>query len=295
MARLPNYIGVTTGRSVRPKSEETDFQTFAGLTMQVSRLMNRGLASLTIALLVISCSETTSTPDIGDDAPEPGTGDVILVQDNFNRATLAELLDPWTTDESTKELTTGRTGNAIRFPFRSGNTGPVLEESFPETTDIYFRYWYRLSPGADPTCGGRGESGFKWFMPWRRVGSRYTMGVGDLRGGPAGFENTGLEFSSHDNSSDRQPDPFVQNINKSKTFKTTADGAWHQYTLHVVTGTGGYEQIWIDGVLVLDNRAYNYDHDAEGIYLVKFPGNMVEWYDGCDFTLDIDDFVIWRK
>ena len=262
--------------------------------MQVSRLMNRGLVSLTIALLVISCAEATATPDIGDDAPEPGTGDVILHQDDFNRPTLAELIDPYSTS-GRQELTNGRSGNAIRFPYRSDNNGSLIEESFAETTDIYFRYWYRLSPGADPTCGGQGDSGFKWFMPWRRVGSRYTMGVGNLRGGPAGFENTGLEFSSHDNSSDRQPNPFMQNVDKTRTFRTTADGAWHQYTLHIVTGTGGYEQIWIDGVLVLDNRSYNYDHEAEGISMFQFPGTMVEWFAGCDFTLDIDDFVIWRK
>jgi hypothetical protein len=264
--------------------------------MRVSRLMNRGLASVTIALLAISCSATTSTPDIGQDAPEPGAGDVILWQDDFNRPTYAELIDPYGTDENITELiTNGRSGNAIRFPYRSGSYGPKISKSFPETTDIYFRYWYRLSPGADPTCGGEGESGFKWFMPWRRVDSRYTMGVSNLRGGPPGFENTGLEFTSHDNTSDRQPNPFTQNIDKSKTFRTTADGAWHLYTLHIVTGTGGYEQIWIDGVLVLDNRAYNYDHSAEGIYLAQFPGTMVEWHAGCEFNLDVDDFAIWRK
>ncbi len=262
--------------------------------MQVSRLVNRGLVSLTIALLMISCSEATSTPDIGDEAPEPGTGDVILHQDDFNRPTLAELIDQYATS-GRQELTTGRSGNAIRFPYRADNYGTLIEEGFPEATDVYFRYWYRLSPGADPTCGGRGDSGFKWFMPWRRLGSRYTMGVGNLSGGPAGFLNTGLEFSSHDNSSDRQPNPFMQNVDKTRTFRTTADGAWHQYTLHIVTGTGGYEQIWIDGVLVLDNRSYNYDHDAEGISMVQFPGTMVEWHTGCDFNLDIDDFVIWRK
>jgi hypothetical protein len=273
--------------------------------MEVSRLMNRGLASLTIALLAISCSQTTSTPDIGTDSPEPEAGDVILWLDDFNRPTLADILagPPHPTDrqdyEGTsrgpKEVTDGRSGNALRFPYTAASNGPLIEEDFTPTTDVYFRYWYRLSPGADPTCGGRGESGFKWFMAWRRVGDRYTMGVTNLRGGPAGFENTGLEFASHDNSSDRQPNPFMQNIDKSKTFRTTADGAWHKYTLHIVTGNGGYEQIWIDDVLVLDNRSYNYDHDPEGISLFQFPGTMVEWHDGCDFNVDIDDFVIWRK
>jgi hypothetical protein len=255
-----------------------------------------GAASLTV----------TAVPAAGV-SPEPGAGDVILWLDDFNRPTLADILagpiDPATseredyegTSRGPKEVTDGRSGNALRFPYTAASNGPLIEETFAPTTDVYFRYWYRLSPGADPTCGGRGESGFKWFMAWRRVGDRYTMGVTNLRGGPAGFENTGLEFASHDNSSDRQPNPFMQNIDKSKTFRTTADGAWHKYTLHIVTGNGGYEQIWIDDVLVLDNRSYNYDHDPEGISLFQFPGTMVEWHDGCDFNVDIDDFVIWRK
>jgi hypothetical protein len=133
-------------------------------------------------------------------------------------------------------------------------------------------------------------------MPWRLTTTlRYTMGVGNLSGGPSGFTNTGLEFSSHDNTSSNEPNPFMQNINKTKTFKTTADGAWHEYTLHVVTGNGGYEQIWVDGVLVLDNSAYKYDHDPNGIGLIQFPGTMVQWFSGCDFTVDIDDLAIWHK
>ena len=286
---------ILTGRAVTWSSGNTAIATVSGSGLVTTLVVGNANITATSGVASGTASLTVTPVPPAGFSPEPAPGDVILVQDDFNRPTLAEVLDPWTTNESTKELTTGRTGNAIRFPYRTGNTAPLIEEDFAETTDIYFRYWYRLSPGADPTCGGRNESGFKWFMPWRRIDSRYTMGVGDLRGGPVGFENTGLEFSSHDNTSDRQPAPFMQNIDKSKTFRTTADGAWHQYTLHIVTGTGGYEQIWIDGVLVLDNRSYNYDHSAEGIYLVQFPGNMVEWHAGCDFNLDIDDFVIWRK
>jgi hypothetical protein len=116
-----------------------------------------------------------------------------------------------------------------------------------------------------------------------------------LSGGPAGFESVGMEFSTHDNSSVRQPAPFVQNVNKSKRFNTTNDGQWHKYTLHVVTGTGGYEQIWIDDVKVLDSQAYAYDHSAQGISSIALPGTMVQWFAGCEFTLDIDDIAVWHK
>ena len=229
-------------------------------------------------------------------APEPAAAKVILWQDNFNRSSVAKLLAPYVSRGALELVTDGHSGHAIRFPYTAGSWDNLIEKQFPITTDIYFRYWYRLSRSADPTCRGRGQSGFKWFMPWRiNTVLRYTMGVGNLPGGPRGSQNTGLEFSSHDNTSTGEPNPFMQNINKSKTFKTTADGAWHKYTLHVVTGNGGYEQIWIDGILVLDNSTYHYDHDPNGIGLIQFPGAMVRWFSGCDFTVDVDDLAIWKK
>jgi len=63
----------------------------------------------------------------------------------------------------------------------------------------------------------------------------------------------------------------------------------------VVTGNGGYEHIWVYSLLVLDNSYYHYDHSSQGISLVQFPGTMVQWYSGCEFTVDVDDFVIWHK
>jgi hypothetical protein len=251
------------------------------------------------ALSNIAAASTTGStpppPPPPTGSPEPEAGDAIIWQDNFNRATQAELVAPYNKRGVQQLITDGHSGQGIRFPYTASSWDNLIEKFFTSTTDIYFRYWYRLSPGADPTCGGRNDSGFKWFMPWRQFDPRYTMGVSNLRGGPVGFENTGLEFSSHDNSSSAEPNPFMQNINKTKTFRTTADGAWHEYTLHVVTGNGGYEQIWVDGLLVLDNSSYHYDHSAEGINMIQFPGTMVSWYSGCEFTVDVDDFVIWHK
>jgi len=237
----------------------------------------------------------TPVPAPGGAGPEPGAGDVMLWQDDFNKATLTELGAPYAKRGAMELIADGHSGSAARFPYTASSWDNLIEKSFDTSTDVYFRYYYRLSPGADPTCGGRGIAGFKWFMPWRYTADRYTMGVGDLQGGPAGSENTGLEFSTHDNTSTRMPNPFMQNINKTKTFKTTADGAWHEYTLHVVTGNGGYEQIWIDGLLVLDSSGYGYDHNPDGIGFIQFPGTMVSWFDGCDWTIDVDDLAIWHK
>jgi hypothetical protein len=107
--------------------------------------------------------------------------------------------------------------------------------------------------------------------------------------------NAGLEFSTHDNSSARQPNPNLQNVAKAPRFGTTNDGQWHKYTLHVVTGNGGYEQIWVDEKLVLDNSAAGYDHSPVGISLIQFPGAVVN-FSGCsNFTIDVDDLVIWHR
>jgi len=223
---------------------------------------------------------------------------VILLQDDFNKATVALQLAPYAyAPGDYSRVTDGHNGEAIRVSYNAAAWNNVFGANLASVaTDAYYRYWYRTSPGADPTCGGKNQSGFKWFMTERfDPNPRYTHGVGRLPGGPAGFENTGMEFSTHDNSSTREPNPFMQNVNKSKRFDTTNDGQWHEYTIHIVTGNGGYEQIWIDGLKVLDSQAYGYDHSSIGIAVIGLPGNMVAWYSGCDFYVDIDDLVVWHK
>jgi len=229
--------------------------------------------------------------------PEPGAGDAILWQDNFDKATITDLLAPYP-HAGQFSLTSGHSGNAIRVSYNSSswNTNLFGRTLSVTSTDTYFRYWYRLSPGADPTCGGRNWSGFKWFMTRRPdPAPRYTHGVSMLTGGPAGYTNTGLEFTTHDNSSTQEPNPFAQNVNKTIKFSTTADGNWHEYTIHIVVGNGGYEQIWVDGTKVLDSQAYAYDHSSIGINDFSLPGTMVQWYSGCEFTVDIDDLAVWHK
>ena len=257
----------------------------------------RLIRSIATGALVIACS-STSPSQLETRAPEPGVDDVILVQDDFNGATIALQLAGYDyAPGDYARITDGHSGEAVRVSYNAGAWNNVFGKVLPSiATDAYYRYWYRTSPGADPTCGGRNQSGFKWFMTQRDdPNPRYTHGVGGLPGGPPGKENVGMEFSTHDNSSTREPNPFMQNINKSKRFDTTNDGQWHKYTLHVVTGNAGYEQIWIDGLKVLDSQGYGYDHSAIGIALFGLPGNMVQWYAGCEFTIDIDDLAIWHK
>jgi hypothetical protein len=256
-------------------------------------------------VIIIACSNTSAplsqetAPPASEPAPEPGANDVILLQDDFNRPTVAAQLAPYASAGAFTRVTDGHSGEALRVSYQSSswNTNTIDRALSSVATDAYYRYWYRLSSGADVSCGGKNSSGFKWFMTHRPgdVAPRYTHGVTRLPGGPRGFENVGLEFSTHDVSSTREPNPFQSNINKSKRFNTTNDGQWHEYTLHVVTGNSGYEQIWVDGVKVLDSKGFGYDHSAVGIESISFPGTMVQWFSGCEFTIDVDDLVVWHK
>ncbi len=265
----------------------------------MSNWIGRVFTVAALSLVACTCSSGSSStapshPDVT--APEPGASDVTLWEDNFDKSTVAAMTADYATRGDIR-VTTGRSGQAVRFAYSDASYDNLFEKNFSTTTDIYFRFFYRLSRGADPTCNERGDSGMKWFMAWRAdPNPRYTMGVGHLDGGPASaLPNAGNEFTTHDNSSSQMPNPFLSNVNKTLRFSTTNDGNWHEYTLHIVTGNGGYEQIWIDGVKVLDNSSYHYDHSPIGISMVQFPGTVVSWYSGCDFTIDIDDLTIWHK
>jgi len=255
------------------------------------RALAPGEASVRAAVGAVA--GTVVIPITEQPAPEPGPGATIRWRDEFDSYTTnAQISGPYATRGSVRTAP-GRSGNGVIFEYTAAESDNLIERTFPATTDIYIRYWFRTSPGADPSCNGRNGSGFKWFMAWREGAPRYTMGVSMLDNGGPGSPRRGLEFTTHDNSSQRQPNPFLQNVSKAKRFDTVNDGQWHKYTLHIVTGNGGYEQVWIDDLLVLDNRRYVYDHSPVGISMVNFPGNMVSWHSGCEFSITIDDLVIW--
>lgn len=241
-----------------------------------------------IAALVAPPVDTTPAPrpPVQGNAPEPTSTSTILFRDDFERA--AASISAGYAKRGTSSLTDGHAGAAIRFSYGANSDDNLIEKAFTITTDLYVRYWFRLSKGADPTCGGSNPSGMKWFMLWRSVGNRYTMGVGDLGG-------TRLAFTSHDNGSTDQPNPFEQNITKAVRFGTVNDGQWHKYTAHVVTGPAGYEQLWIDGTLILDNSANTYGHEAGGIALIQLPGAVVN-IAGCSaFSIDVDELAVWAR
>ena len=222
---------------------------------------------------------------------------MILWSDDFNKSSAAAALTPYATRGDVRWIADGRTGSALRFAYSGASFDNLIEREFEVTRDLNFRFDYRTSVGADPSCGGQNDSGIKWFMAWRPNGEpRYTMSVTNADGVPwQGRANAGSEFTSHDNSSVRQPAQMLSNIDHSVRLTTTNDGRWHEYVLHIRTGDGGYEQIWVDGVRVLDSYGLGYDHSATGISMIQLPGTMVRWFAGCDFYIDIDNLVVWHK
>ena len=275
----------------------------------MSLLKYRFLATLLIAFQALNCAEggpsAVDPPLPPGTAPEPVAGDRVLLQDSFDGATVADQVAPYATRGTIQRVTDGHSGAAIRFAYSASSTDNLIEANFTTTQDVYIRYWFRTNPGADPTNGNVGSSGMKWFMAWRPNSNiRYTMALASLdnaAGPPSAEPNAGGEFTSHDQSSAQEYNPFLQNISKTPRWRNTNDGQWHKYTVHIVTGTGttdtrsGYEQIWIDGILVLDTRAYPVDHDPTGISLIQFPGFIVSW-DATqpNFNIDVDDLAVWH-
>lgn len=225
-------------------------------------------------------------------APEPTASSVVLHRDDFNRPT-ASIRQGYASrsgDAITAVSAAPLAGTAVRFSYSASAQDVLLEFAHPPATDVYIRFDYRTSRGADPTAGGSTGSGMKWLLAWREANApRYTFGVGNL-----GKGNAGLEFTAHDNGSTAQPNPVLQNKTKALRFGTTNDGAWHRYTLHIVTGTNGYEEIWIDGTLVLSDRGAGYDHDPHGVSLWQFPGDVVDGVKS-PFTIDITHLVVWKN
>ena len=292
--------GVVTGRAITWQSANPSVATVSSAGVVTAVALGTVTITGTAGGVAGQDDVAVGTAPVQIPAPEPDASSVVIFQDNFDKSSLTALTSGYATRGDLALVTDGHAGQAIRFLYSNNSSDNLIEKNFGGAyQDIYFRYWYRTSIGADPTCSGRGGLGMKWFMPWRAsTYVRYTMGVGNLSNGPNGRENLGLEFSTHDNTSTREPGPFLSNVNNTIRLSTTNDGRWHEYTLHVVTDTGagwGYEQIWVDGTLLLDNTAFKYDHDPSGIGMVQFPGVVVNWFSGCDFTIDVDDFVVWHK
>lgn len=247
-------------------------------------------------------SDTTPTPPIvipppssGSPAPQPG--DVTILSDNFDTKTDTTICGAgrYACAGSVKTVSPGygATGKALRFAYTPGSDDNLIEKSFGAATNFYVKYRFRVSAGWLPNSERTG-SGMKWFMPWRDGAPRYTAGVGKLT-------NPNWQFTIHDNSSgDIKPDaPSMLPFYKSTAKKLTDvnDGQWHEYALHVVTGAGGYEEIWVDGLLTFSSRGNTFNHDAAGIALFQFPGLVVDGIPDAarSGTVDVDDLLIWKR
>ena len=248
--------------------------------------------ALAAALVLVSCAEPSavSAPPAEPSAipanvvtapaaAAPRAGDPIVFQDNFDSYGYASNLRRNYARAGAISLAAGRSGTAVRFSYSSGSTYNLLERSLPAAGDLYVSYWYRTSPGADPSNAGTNRWGLTMLRAERATGGRWQVSVA----------RSALLFGIDDSS---MPNVY-QNLTQSPRFGTTNDGAWHQLTARLVGAPGGYALVWVDGVLVTDTRGLGYTHPAGGVALLRFPGELAA-SPRTPFTIDIDDLVVWR-
>jgi hypothetical protein len=66
---------------------------------------------------------------------------VIIWQDDFNKATIGEMIAGYASRGAMDAITDGHSGQAIRFPYTSSSYDNLIEKQWdPASTDVYFRY-----------------------------------------------------------------------------------------------------------------------------------------------------------
>jgi uncharacterized protein YjdB len=247
------------------------------------------------AILIAACAEksTVSAPESritatsGGDiatsvAPSPATADPIILEDNFDRYTDSDDLHFNGGYDRAGEISmvTGRNGigRAVRFSYAPGATWNLLAKSIPRSPDLFVRYWYRASPGADPSNAGTNRWGLTMLQAQRASGERWQVSVAKWS----------LLFGVDDSD---MPNVY-QNVIRTPRFGTTNDGQWHELAVRLVDGPSGYAMEWVDGTLVTDTRGNGYSHPSIGVNLLAFPGELFA-DPRTPFTIDIDDIVAW--
>lgn len=195
--------------------------------------------------------------------------------------------------------------DAVRLSYGTAEqSGPGMFMQLGGTyTRFRFTYSFRVTSGFSWPGG---SDGVKWIEWWRPTAQRWTNGVGSLSNadGPTGFEQTGNEFSVHDNTWDDyppQPDwnPFCQNVSKTPKFTDVNDGQWHTATYECWLATGRGARIWIDGTLILSTHdgapgvpAGGLQMSAQGINEMAF-GEVMPSGAPQSWNLDIGPIRVW--
>lgn len=232
--------------------------------------------------------------------PKPGPTSTILWRDDFEWAPIGPFTDAlagshgYSLEPDHVGVTVdagANSGRGMLFSYSAAHSANMIEHYHTPVSEACYQFKFKVDP-ADANPAATHEAGMKFFEIWREGSApRLTWGVGNLR--PSA--NTGLEFSTHDNSSGAMPDPWTQNVSKALTFKNTRGTGWHTYTACTRVGPAGYDKLWIDATLVLDNTAQRFDRSAVKVNRLRGPDLVVKWSSANKpFTIRWDDLLAWK-
>ena len=213
----------------------------------------------------------------------------------------------------------GGTGSALATFYPAGVHGTretgaqwpyEFDQSYEEAT---LSYRVRFAPGFDFVRGGKlpglaggtaptgstqatGFNGWSGRMMWR-------TNFNGVSGQPQQLTSGGITYAKHTDSGfagdGRQEDRnFFFNPDGSQT-EFVAD-QWYQITQRIVMNTpgefNGIQQIWIDGVMVINEQNIRYRQDdsfaIDQLYFSTFYGGNGDWRTSKDEEAFFDDFVV---
>jgi nitrous oxidase accessory protein NosD len=213
----------------------------------------------------------------------------------------------------------GGTGSALATSYPAGvhgtrETGAQWPYEFGESyEEATLSYRVRFGPGFDFVRGGKlpglaggtaptgstqatGFNGWAGRLMWR-------TNFNGVSGQPQQLTSGGITYAKHTDSGfsgdGRQEDRnFFFNPDGSQT--EFVSNQWYQITQRIVMNTpgefNGIQQIWIDGVLVINEQDIRYRLDdsfaIDQLYFSTFYGGNRDWRTSKDEEAFFDDFVI---
>ena len=213
----------------------------------------------------------------------------------------------------------GGSGSALATSYPAGlhgtrETGAQwpydFDQSYEEAT---LSYRVRFAPGFDFVRGGKlpglaggtaptgstqatGFNGWAGRLMWR-------TNFGGVAGQPQQLTSGGITYAKHTDSGfsgdGRQEDRNFF-FNPDGTQTEFVSDQWYQITQRIVMNTpgefNGIQQIWIDGVLVINEQNIRYRLDdsfaIDQLYFSTFYGGNEDWRTSKDEEAFFDDFVV---
>ena len=264
----------------------------------LATLIAKGAAALWVQAFRDSLPFDPPPPPSGDDEPMPSdVGAIVLAQDNFDSYDAIKYGDTPLEDYSASPRRiagNGESGQAkMSFPVGRGGSGQALRFGYSGAgnEDIWVQYvhgaathgfvqfYFRSNPGARPEDPN--HHGLKFFM-WLTGVQRYQSSLWQHRA--PHFKSVLAYYPAGEY-------PVWNGVYN--------DGNWHRMTVEVRTGAigVGYVKLWLDGVLIYDDTGGGEDR-TNIPHTTKMYGNFVFNAGSAPiapFTLDLDDFTVWKR